>query len=250
MKNLSFKILQQQFADYLKTGANEIENVILDQLPISVFERLLVYRTAYNQRIYSSLKEDFPKIYEILNEDNFNKLVEEYRIKYPSTYWSLGEFSKNLPDFIAESNWGKEIKYMEDLAKLEWIKCLCFLAKNSDYFNFSSIALVPSEKQNKIILKLDSSVIFFESPWALHKKSIKKSISNKINYYIIYRNNGIINVECILKKDWNILQKISQGLNIEEIVEKTQVCNEKQISKCFSNWVKKGIISHFIYRGE
>jgi hypothetical protein len=250
MKNLSFKILQQQFADYLKTGSNEIENVILDQLPIPVFERLLVYRTAYNQRIYSSLKEDFPKIYEILKEDNFNILVEEYRMKYPSTYWSLGEFSKNLPDFIAESNWGKEFEYMEDLAKLEWIKCLCFLAKNSEYFNFSSIALVPSEKQNEIILELDSSVIFFESPWTLHKKNIKKSISNKINYYIVYRNNGIIYLECILKKDWNILQKISQGLNIGEIVEKTQVYNEKQISKCFSNWVKKGIISHFIYHGE
>ena len=114
----------------------------MKNLSFKILERLLVYRTAYNQRIYSSLKEDFPKIYEILNEDNFNKLVEEYRIKYPSTYWSLGEFSKNLPDFIAESNWGKEIKYMEDLAKLEWIKCLCFLAKNSDYFNFSSIAFV------------------------------------------------------------------------------------------------------------
>ncbi len=254
MKRFSILKLQQQFGDYIKRSSihssHEIENIIIDQSPFSIQERLLVYKNAYKQRIHGSLEEDFPKTFEVLKSENFFELVEEYMMKFPSTYWSLAEFSKNLPEFISNSRWGKNYKFLNELAAFEWLKNLSFLAKDSEPFDFTAISKIPENKHKDIFLKLSPSVIFFKSKWAVHCVGIKKFIPKRSYFYIIYRFNGVVYHENMPQNLWQILNKISQGLNIGEIIELSLHLEEQKISKCISKWVSKGIISHFIYNGE
>ena len=254
MKRPSIQKLQQQFSDYIKRGSyhasQDIENIIVDQSPISVQERLSVYKNAYKQRIHGSLEEDFPKTFEVLKSKNFFELVEEYMLNFPSTYWTLAEFSKNFPDFIAKSKCGMEYKFLADLARFEWLKNLSFLSETKDLFDFTTISKIPVDNHKDIILKLNPSVFFLRSRWAVHCVGIKKYIPKRSYFYIIYRHNGEIYHENIPQLLWQILNKISQGLNIGEIIESSLHLDEQKISKSFSKWVSKGIITHFIYNGE
>lgn len=253
MKKPSILTLQQQFSDFLKRGSldssHEIEQTILNQLPISIQERLAIYKNAYKLRIHGSLKEDFPKTYEALSSRKFFGLVEEYMLKFPSTYWSLSEFSKNLPEFIATSNWGREYQFLAELAQFEWLKNLSFLSEKLPQFDFSSLLKIPDNKHNDVILKLDPTVFLFKARWAVHYAGVKKFIPKRSNFYIIYKDNNTVCYENIPKYLWEILNHISQGFKIGDILESSVLIEEKKIYKFFSKWVTKGIISHFIYDG-
>ncbi|APJ02732.1 putative DNA-binding domain-containing protein [Silvanigrella aquatica] len=254
MNKFSILTLQKRFADFLKRGSlnsnHEIENSIVNQSSISVEERLLIYKNAYKIRMHETLKQDYPKVYQVLNQEMFYELVEEYLMRSPSQNWNLNDFSSNLPNFIAQSKWSIEYKFLSDLAEFEWLKVLSFYSDEITPFNFSEISKIPVENHNKIVLYLAPSVVLYRARWAVHCVGNKKFIPKRSHFYIIYKNKGEVHSENIPQVMWRILMKISEGLCIEKIIDSDNTLDEQKISKNFHKWVSKGIISHYSYTEE
>ncbi len=212
---------------------------ILQKPPLTPSERFSIYQNAYEVRLIESLEEDFPQVKKVLSTDVFCNLGKEYLKSYPSQYWSLAEVGKDFPKFIANAN--LQYKFLADLAYFEWLKIIACFVADAELFDFSSIAEIAADKQNDIVLKLDSSVSLFKSKWSLHLENI----TQQDTLYLIYQKQGEalhILLTCV---QYDILEKILQGLSIGEIFSTFQDIQEEEITNWFSAWVSEKVISHF-----
>lgn len=63
--------------------------------------QLSVYHFAYRARLKEVLANDFPAIVNAIGDEKFNQLTNIYIKKFPSHYFSLRDFGKNMAGFIA-----------------------------------------------------------------------------------------------------------------------------------------------------
>ena len=108
-------------------------------------------------------------------------------------------------------------------------------------FNFSTIANIEEDKQQEIILKLDTSVYLFSSRWALHAENIV----HEENYYVVYQKEGEVFHTVLSLLQWDILTKISQQFSIGKIIASMPDVQESEVTNFFSYLVSENIITHF-----
>ncbi len=258
MKKNSLLNLQLSLSKAIKSDPKDlvdIENLkIKNQPPISILERLFIYQEAFKQRMLESFAEDFPRVKEILLEDEFYSLVFSYLKKYPSQYWSLGEVSKNFSLFIESSNLLLNYPFLAQLAELEWLKNLSYLAFDESCFNFEEIGKIPENLLGKLSLKLNKSVFFYQSSWDLEEK--QNIYDNKEKYFcIIFKNKNNVIKKKISKKQYELLELISKNKTVEEITSQMEDINENDMTAWIHTWVSERIISEVtlkesIYEGK
>jgi len=91
---------------------------------LSAEERLDIYANMFVWRQIDSLREDFPKLAQLLGDEGFYATAERYLRAHPSTHPSLGQLGRHFASFLAESP-GPPPE-VADLAALEWARCEVF----------------------------------------------------------------------------------------------------------------------------
>lgn len=146
---------------------NAIQN---DKTPegIHVGSRFRVYSEAYRIRLIESLEEDFPETLSYIHESE--KFLEAYIEKYPSTFWTLGEFGVNFPIFVESIH-----PHLAIQARREWAR---WVARSVG----EPIILPPVSTENEIAIAINPSlqIINGENVEAIYyfKNEIKEIIIN------------------------------------------------------------------------
>lgn len=208
---------------------------------LSTDQRFQIYQRAYKQRIEDSLAEDFPLMHKNLGADLFSQLVQDYIAEFPSSFWSLGEVGFHLSRFISQSHWVEKCNYLFCLSQFEWLKVLANYAPIEDPFDFSSLGELEEAQWQKVILKIDEGVSFFQSPWAFHGEEFLKAPTN----YLIYQKEGEVLHIILSQTQWNLVLKIAQGNSIEGLLSAFPDIQEQELTNLFSRLVSEKIISHF-----
>ena len=84
--------------------------------------RLSIYADMYFYRLRDSLSEDFPKVAAVIGGARFHNLVTDYLLVHPSSFWSLRNLGKALPDFLKGRDLAAQYPFLPDLARLEWAR--------------------------------------------------------------------------------------------------------------------------------
>jgi len=108
-------------------SAEGATGVVRDDLRLGPERRLEIYSQMYFWRLVDALREDFPNLAALLDEDAFTKLVEGYVRAYPSEHPSLGRLGRKMALFLSEHRFGDGRPDAADLAALEWARAEVFV---------------------------------------------------------------------------------------------------------------------------
>src|SRR5216684_2592801 len=118
--------LQQRFWERV-TRAPEARSAVdcfVSTPQLSADERLEIYANMFVWRQIDALREDFPKLAQLLGDEGFYATAEKYLRVHPSTHPSLGQLGRQFASFLAET--GGHRPDVADLAVLEWARCEVF----------------------------------------------------------------------------------------------------------------------------
>lgn len=108
-------------------------------------EQLEIYREQYWLRHTGSLLEDFPGVWGILGQGDWERLVEEYLLAHPPTTFSLRELGERLPAFTRSCEWLSHRALVADMAELEWAHVGVFDAPDAPPLDPAKLGAVPED---------------------------------------------------------------------------------------------------------
>jgi hypothetical protein len=192
--------------------------------------RVEIYREAYFARIIESLTDDFPKIRELLGEEEFEDTVHAYLKKYPSRYFNLAQVGRDIPKFLEEAFPSRP--ELADLAKDEWAQCLCRWSESSEPMDFTKLLELSSEEQLRQKLLLSSSAQF-----------VKTGQGTRVHFNV---RGETISQELTPSME-ELFSEIQSGKTLGEMTEKFQANAELAAvaMSWISNWVSQGLIVGF-----
>lgn len=161
---MQLKELQQQFKSRLFSQESEIARHIVSDNLSSEF-RLSLYADGYVLRLAEVLENDYPALRELLGDESFYELSQQYIAKHPSTFTSLRWFGQHMPAFLQESEQYKHTIYLAELAQLEWTLVNAFNAADQSNITETDVARVPVEKWPELSFGFHASVHSFTYRW-------------------------------------------------------------------------------------
>lgn len=104
-------------------------------------QRVHIYAGMYVSRTQDSIREDFPKVTQLLG-DAFESTVSAYVERYPSTHHSLSMLGRQFPRFLREASSVR----LADLAQLEWMHADVFIARDCEPLTTQALAGMDPQK--------------------------------------------------------------------------------------------------------
>lgn len=134
--------LQSTFGRYLFTGDREITTAVVTTPRLDAGQRLSIYSNAYRARLADVLATDFPVLRVALGHAAFDALCIEYIAASPSISFTLRDFGRHLPRFIAHAAGVVERAPMAELASFEWAFVEAFDAQDSEPVGVAQMARI------------------------------------------------------------------------------------------------------------
>ena len=169
---LALRDLQTAFRQALleddKTAVAALGAEIADG-ELSASERLAVYRNNIFASLTDALRETFPVICRLVDERFFSYAAHEFIASHPPQRPSLAEYGGAFPDFLAAFPPCRELAYLADVARLEWLMNLAAHAAETDPVSPDSLASIGADDAAHLVLTLRDSYGYVSSPWPVDR---------------------------------------------------------------------------------
>ena len=203
--------------EHIKQACVEIE----ETEELSAQERLTIYRNSILGGISSGLMGIYPVCTRLVGETFFTNMVAGYLRQYPSGSPDMGDYGEFLADyleiFLVKINQQQDLRYLADVARLEWLWHQAFNAAELSLdaektLPLTKLANVSSEQQGGIIFKLQPSLGLLSSNYPIDQiwqgNQLKNSeqdddgitveLKEECREFVIWRSSGFdMNIERI-----------------------------------------------------
>ena len=129
-------------------GARPAAECFVSTPALSAEARLDIYANMFVWRQIDALREDFPKLAQLLGDEGFYTTAESYLRAYPSTHPSLAQLGSHFASFLAESPGPRPD--LADLAAVEWARCEVF---EEAHVLVATPALVSEPEPAQVVLR-------------------------------------------------------------------------------------------------
>lgn len=157
--------LQAEFRHaLLGGGVAALNNLVRDDgLPVDV--RVDIYRNNVFVSLKQVLRDTFPVVCRLVDERFFLFATDEFIRNHPPEQACLFAYGARFPDFLAEFPPCRELVYLPDVARLEWLMHVS--AQAADFMPASPRALsaIAEDDARNLVFRLDPSLRFLESSW-------------------------------------------------------------------------------------
>jgi uncharacterized protein len=160
--------LQREFASGLQDAGHAAAAAALFRGPPQrVLARLAVYRGNVHANRTKALASAYPVVRKIVGEDFFDALAREYARAIPSRSGDLNRYGEGLADFVAGFPHTRDLPYLPDVARMEWLVHRAHFAEDAPAFDASPLATLPAERFADLRPRLSAACALLESPWPL-----------------------------------------------------------------------------------
>lgn len=158
--------LQQRFQQcVLEPGAGHDLSWIAAGGRAGSARQLSAYAHAYAARLQEVLAGDYPAVHAALGSERFEALAEQYLHACPSRFFSLRDFGRDLPGFIAARADHGMPPWMAELARFEWTLGLAFDAADAPLATVSDMAAIAPGRWPALRFEPHPSVHCLELAW-------------------------------------------------------------------------------------
>jgi Putative DNA-binding domain len=131
--------------------------------------QIAVYRNNVFASLTEVLRDTFPAIGRLVDERFFAYAAHEFIRQHPPTRPCLSEYGAQFPDFLAAFPPCRELSYLADVARFEWLLSRAAHAENAVPIDPSALASLAPEDTPRLVLQLDPSLGFLASPWPIDR---------------------------------------------------------------------------------
>ncbi len=142
-----------------------------------VDRRLAVYRGNAVAASAKALGAAFPVAKQVVGEEFFDGLARRYWQTSASTSGDLHEYGDRFAEFVSEFEPARELPYLADLVRLEWLVHQAYCAPDSARLMAQELAAVAPEEQASLHLEMLAGAGLMASPfpivriWTIHQPS-------------------------------------------------------------------------------
>ena len=131
--------------------------------------RLAIYRHHYLTSLTEALKAIYPVVCRLVDERFFAYAARGFIDKAPPREPCLFEYGVAFPEFLAELPAAAAVVYLPDVARLEWAINAALHAPAEAPVSRADFAQVPMADYPRLIFRLQPSLSFLASHWAVDR---------------------------------------------------------------------------------
>jgi len=136
--------------------------------PLPAEERVAVYRRMYLARLVDVLREDYPRVSDVLGAERFAEVARSYVAAFPSTQPSARHVGAAFPDFLAVA--GSDVPaFLPDLARLEWARLEVFDAPDVRALTLADLEAIGATDAPALSFALVPACIVLVAAWPVHE---------------------------------------------------------------------------------
>ena len=102
--------------------------------------RLRIYRHSCNEIHAGALRSAYPAVLALVGEAFFEQTARGYRSAYPSVSGNLQQFGAQFAEYLQALPTTRELAYLPDVARLEWLRQRAALAADADTTPAAAVA--------------------------------------------------------------------------------------------------------------
>jgi hypothetical protein len=141
----------------------EVQSTIRNRLPSSdngallsfrsskPVERMEIYRNSHIDSLIDVLKFAFPTVSKIVGESFFDGAAEVFVQKHPQVNAYLYDYSAEFPQFLEEFGPASELKYLKDVAELDWAASCAIHAPDAEPLDRARLVEIPPIDLGRIV---------------------------------------------------------------------------------------------------
>lgn len=184
--------LQEALQNHLLTEDNGITSQLMCPVNGLLDERLSVYANAYRWRLIDALEKEYGLLHAHLGDACFTELSEAYIDEYPSRSYSISQFTKQFPLFLA--GYQSEQVYLSELATIIRALSLSLEAADAPFLSYRALAAIPTQNWPSLCFTCHPSVQCLAFQWnsfdfwkALVQKKTLPTLCRENSYCIVWR---------------------------------------------------------------
>lgn len=159
--------MQAAFARALLGSDDAAISEVIVQDSLSPTLRLDVHRNTVLVSLTEVLADGFPVVCRLVDERFFRYAVAEFVRAHPPTQACLSGYGNQLPDFLAAFPPCRELAYLPDVARLEWLMHRAAFTEDAE--PLSPAVLFGVAEPQRLMLELDLSLGLLSSPWPIDR---------------------------------------------------------------------------------
>jgi len=136
---------------------------------ISAYGSMEIYRESAIGNLHTVLQLTYPVVEKLVGEEFFEYMCRKYIVQnWPET-GNMDDYGKEFSEFIANFEPAKDLIYLEDIAKLEWLFHETSIANDAPTIDQDAMSAVTPEKYYNLYLHIHPSVKFMQSRFPINK---------------------------------------------------------------------------------
>jgi hypothetical protein len=148
--------LQRDFQRHVMHGHERIVDAIESTAKVPATTRLAIYSEAYRLRLTDALASTFPRLQQLLGQDEFAKVAGEYIDLSPSSFPSIRWFGDRLPSLLDRAY--RAQPWICELARWEWAIASSFDATDAAPIGVDVLGAVAPENWPTLQFEFHPSV--------------------------------------------------------------------------------------------
>src|SRR5260370_2349755 len=125
--------------------------------------RLQIYRHQVFTTLTAGLRATYPVVCRLVDERFFGYAADQYVQSYPPRGPCLFEYGGSFPEFLAEFEPCRHLRYLPDVARLEWALHAAIHAEDVEPLDPARLRGLPEDELPQVILCLDPSLALLTS---------------------------------------------------------------------------------------
>lgn len=211
--------------------------------------RLAVYRANVYGTWRKALASAFPIVRKIVGDEFFEGLAHVYAKGHPSCSGDLNEYGERLPEFLETFPDTRDLPYLPDVARMEWLAHRAHFAADAAPFDFAQLPALQAEQQGALLrpvlapaCALLASAWPLAALWAAHQDSHEGPVAVDLkagpDWILVHRPSWRAEVCRLGAGDYRLLASARDGLALDEALEVATAADPAfEASNALARWV-------------
>lgn len=156
--------LQSEFMDWMLGGSNPGIADAVRGKGLAASARLGIYRNIVFSNLTAALATAYPAVKLLVGDEFFDSIAARYICEEASLSGNLQEYGDRFPALLARAPEAATLRYLADIARLEWARQECLLAADATALDPRQLTTVPEAQQSTLRLALHPSLRLVDSP--------------------------------------------------------------------------------------
>jgi len=130
--------------------------------------RLAAYRRGVLGNLCNALSASYPVVGRIVGPAFFREAARHYILANPSRSGDLNDYGEEFSVFIGGYPHARELPYLADVARLEWMLQTVRYAADSGPADISVLASTPAARYGDLQFEIDPACARMDSAWPVH----------------------------------------------------------------------------------